>query len=311
MRPLDTIVFQTPTVRVGAFRCPVSDARFSNTGPIEQPIVVFPRSAVWIRHAGSRAFVADPGIVTIYNRGQEYTRAPLARDGDRSDWFAVAPEMALSLAAELDPAAAERPDRPYREEWTPSDSEIYLRQRSLFRRFERGEVDILEGEESVLGLVAEVIRRSAGPARTVRPSRPTAEAHRDLAQRARAELARDPAASTDLTTLAQRLVVSPFHLCRVFRAMNGTSLHDYRIELRLRLALERLADRSTDLSRLAFELGFSSHSHFTQTFKARLGVTPSALRLELQLGRKCRKVGRVGKRQGRPADYSDFPTLPT
>ena len=281
MQPLNTIVFQTPTVRVGAFRCPVGDARFQNTGPIDEPIVVFPRSAVWIRHAGSRAFVADPGIVTIYNRGQEYTRAPLARDGDRSDWFAVAPEMALALACELDPAAADRPDRPYRAEWTPSDSEIYLRQRWLFRRFERGGVDILEGEESVLGLVAEVIRRSAGPSRTVRPSRPTAEAHRDLAQRARAELARDPTASTDLTTLARRLEVSPFHLCRVFRATNGTSLHDYRIELRLRLALERLADRLTDLSRLAFELGFSSHSHFTQTFKARLGVTPSALRLQL------------------------------
>jgi AraC-like DNA-binding protein len=281
MRPLDTIVFQAPTVRVGAFRCPVTDARFANTGPIERPIVVFPRSAVWIRHAGSRAFVADPGIVTIYNRGQEYTRAALARDGDRSDWFAVAPEVALSLAAELDPAAADRPDRPWRAEWTRSDSDIYLRQRWLFRRFERGEVDTLEGEESVLGLVAEVIRRSARRSRTVRPSRRTAEAHRDLAQRARAELARDPAAATDLTSLARCLEVSPFHLCRVFRAVNGTSLHDYRIELRLRLALERLADRSTDLSRLAFELGFSSHSHFTQTFKARLGMTPSSLRPEL------------------------------
>ena len=278
MTSIDRLVFETPTVRVGAFRCPVGHNRFGNTGPTEGHIVVFPRSSVWIRHAGSRAFVADPGIVTIYNKGQEYTRAALSREGDRSDWFGVTPEIALGLAGQFNPRAADHPDRPYRMEWLISDADLYLRQRVLFRRMEQGLVEPLEGEEAVLGLIAEVMRRAGGAARPERGARLTTEAHRDLAQRARAELARDPAARTDLATLAKALGASPFHLCRVFRGTHGTTLHDYRIELRLRLALERVADPSTDLSRLAFELGFSSHSHFTHSFRSRMGKPPSRLR---------------------------------
>ena len=277
MPPLDTIVFETPAVRVGAFRCPVDHQRFRNTGPTESHLVVFPRTSVWIRHAGSRAFVADPGIVTIYNKGQEYSRTALSREGDRSDWFGVAPEIAAAIAEQFDPGAADHPERPYRMEWSISDSDQYLRQRVLFRRMEHGQVEPLEGEEAVIGLVGEVMRQAAGATQPVRGRRAT-EVHLDLAQRARAELARDPAARTDLTTLAKALAVSPFHLCRVFRAIHGTTLHDYRIELRLRLALERVADPATDLSRLAFELGFSSHSHFTHSFRMRMGKPPSLLR---------------------------------
>jgi AraC-like DNA-binding protein len=142
---------------------------------------------------------------------------------------------------------------------------------------ERGQLEPLEGEEAVLGLVSEVMRRGSGVVLPLPGGRRATEAHLDLAQRARAELARSPAAPTDLSTLARALGVSPYHLCRVFRATHGTTLHEYRIDLRLRLALERLADRRTDLSRLAFELGFSSHSHFTHAFRTRMGKPPSRL----------------------------------
>src|SRR5215831_18127888 len=44
--PLDTIVFQSPTVTIGAFRCPPSHPRFHDSGPIQNDIFVFPRRAV-------------------------------------------------------------------------------------------------------------------------------------------------------------------------------------------------------------------------------------------------------------------------
>ena len=75
MNQLDRIVFATPTVRVGAFRCPVDDPRFRDSGPIQGNLIVFPRRGVWIRQAGSRPLVADPRVVTIYNRGRQYDRA--------------------------------------------------------------------------------------------------------------------------------------------------------------------------------------------------------------------------------------------
>jgi AraC-like DNA-binding protein len=56
------------------------------------------------------------------------------------------------------------------------------------------------------------------------------------------------------------------------------------LRLRLALALERLAGDATDateattLSRLALDLGFASHSHFTFTFRRVLGASPSDFR---------------------------------
>jgi AraC-like DNA-binding protein len=55
-------------------------------------------------------------------------------------------------------------------------------------------------------------------------------------------------------------------------------LHGDRNELRLRCALERLERDDCDLTRLALDLGYSSHSHFTSSFRVLFGVPPSAIR---------------------------------
>lgn len=60
--------------------------------------------------------------------------------------------------------------------------------------------------------------------------------------------------------------------------MRGTTIHDYLRRQRLRAALEPLAETSTDLARLALDLGFSSHSHFTGAFRREFGRTPSPAR---------------------------------
>ena len=52
-------------------------------------------------------------------------------------------------------------------------------------------------------------------------------------------------------------------------------IHRYLTQLRLRSSLERLADGANDLTALALELGFSSHSHFTDAFRREFGHAPS------------------------------------
>ena len=71
---------------------------------------------------------------------------------------------------------------------------------------------------------------------------------------------------------------SPFHLARVFRRESGLTIHAYVHQLRLRTALERVMDRE-DLSRVAVDLGYATHSHFTASFRRSFGVPPSSLRL--------------------------------
>jgi hypothetical protein len=45
---------------------------------------------VVIQHRDGQPFIADPTVVTLYNRQQTYERRALSPDGDRCDWFAIA-----------------------------------------------------------------------------------------------------------------------------------------------------------------------------------------------------------------------------
>ena len=81
-----------------------------------------------------------------------------------------------------------------------------------------------------------------------------------------------------LEELGREVNVSPFHLARSFRRHTGYTLHEYRVHLRLRAALERLAAGDEDLAVIARAVGFSSHSHLTATFRRAFGVPPSCVR---------------------------------
>jgi AraC-like DNA-binding protein len=278
MNALDTIVFETPIVRAARFRCATTDRRFRDSGPAENCAVVFPRTAVWLRYADAPAFVADPSLATIYNPGQEYTREVISAEGDSCEWFGVTPEIALEIAASFDAASYDRVERPFAPRAAPVDRALYLAQRALFTRLENRTVDRFEAEEAIVSLVTAVIARGYTDAKQ---SRKSDDARRDLVERAKASLSRSLTDHRGLNELASELGVSPFHLCRVFREHTGSTLHEFKTDLRLRYALGRLTERSADLSRVAYECGFSSHSHFTASMRSKFGHTPSALRNDL------------------------------
>src|SRR5262249_8448986 len=106
----------------------------------------------------------------------------------------------------------------------------------------------------------------------------TQRCHRDAAEAAKEVLSSAYTRRLTLNEVAERVHLSPFHLCRVFRRCTGFTLHQYLTQLRLRNSLEMLLDRPADLSSLALRLGFSSHSHFTSTFQRAFGVSPNNIR---------------------------------
>ena len=226
--------------------------------------------------------VADSRVVTIYNRGQEFERDPICPDGDRCDWFAVAPAHAVAIAREHDASVGDDANAVFRFGAAMSDPALYLRQRRLFLRLERGTIDPFEAEEEVLNVVGAVIARAAATmGRTDHSDWQWTAARRTLVEGAREAISRTLAHPTDVFALARQLQTSPYHLCRVFREGTGLTLHAYRLDLRLRTALECLSDTRADLSPLALTLGFSSHSHFSAIFRARFGMTPSDCRRAL------------------------------
>jgi AraC-like DNA-binding protein len=274
---MDRVVFSTECVTIGAFRCPPGDPSFRNSGPIRDDCFVFPRTAVVIQHDDARAFVADPTIITLYNRRQHYERRVVSADGDRCDWFAVSPGLLRGALLDRDPAAADD-DKPIRFRFARADAATYLAQRRLFLdACEPAGAEPLALEERVVALLDDVLALAYDERAGQRTGKGLPRAS-DLADAAKRWVAPRFSQRLTLTAIAGALGCSAFHLCRSFRRATGLTLHAYRDDVRLRLALERLEQGEGDLTRLALDLGYSSHSHFTAAFRQSFGIPPSAAR---------------------------------
>ena len=125
-------------------------------------------------------------------------------------------------------------------------------------------------EEEALSLLATVCQDEPNPKVNKAQQKVVDETRQYLAWHFRQEL--------DLSTVATAVGSSPFHLSRIFRKATGRSITEYRTALRVRFAIDRLAEGDDDLSRLAVEAGFYDHAHMTNTFRRRLGSPPSHLR---------------------------------
>ena len=269
---VNEIVFAGEILKIGRWRLPAGHPRYVDSGPTTSYLFVFPRTSGWIQHAGGRAFVVDPNVVTFYNRHQEYTRRSISPQGDHSDYYAIQPDVLRQVVKVWDPAAAENTERIIRWSHGPSDALTYWSQRMVYLHARHGSPDALFVEETMLAVLRRLMELAYG-----QPAGST-ERRADLVEHAREVIAAHFTSPLTLTALARATGASVFHLCHVFRERTGVTIHAYRNELRLRTALERAADPSMDLSALALDLGFSTHSHFTSAFKRLYGATPSDLR---------------------------------
>jgi AraC-like DNA-binding protein len=85
------------------------------------------------------------------------------------------------------------------------------------------------------------------------------------------------AEALSLDDVARACAVSAFHAARVFRAVTGRSIHQQLVRVRIHHALYELSAGAGALTAVARRAGFSSHSHFTSTFRRVLGVAPSEI----------------------------------
>lgn len=275
-------LFAGATLTLARFRCPPDDERWFLENWIgERAHIVFPHVPVAIRHRGGMALVADPTQVILYRAGQHYERRRLSPEGDRSTFITIEPEAGPCLAEAIASTNV------------TIDASDVLRMRLIAELCRRPDVDPLEIEEESAVLVDRVLcrvrdlgLRNSDPRRPAhRPRRTTVRAvHRAVVDVQR-YLAANSAATGSLAEIGAAVGVSPFHLARLFRARTGLSLHGYRDQLRLRTALDRLADDDADLATIAVELGFASHSHFDGRFKRTFRQSPSEVRALLRTGR--------------------------
>ena len=270
----EQLLCETPRIRVGVFEARIEDPHFRESGAPGEYLLVFPLTSVRLELESMRPFVADRNVVTFYNPDQVYRRSVASRHGDRAHWFGLEPEAVeqiLGASGSRPPAAA---GRLFPFAVGPCDTRSYELQLGLIKDLASPTPPAAsEVEERVLEICRRVARWACGAGG--RHSASPRLGRCDWVEAAREYLAVHYAESSSVHDVAGAVGCSPYHLCRRFRRETGLTMHAYRECLRLRRALIELDDRRGDLTGLALELGYSSHSHFTVAFRRMFGLTPS------------------------------------
>ena len=81
-----------------------------------------------------------------------------------------------------------------------------------------------------------------------------------------------------LESLAQTAGVHHVHLAREFHRRLGCTVGHYIRQRRVEFACRRLTGSGAPLAEIAFEAGFADQSHFTNTFRQLVGMTPGVFR---------------------------------
>ena len=240
------------------------------SSPDDTDALVLMRRGAYRRLADGIESVVDPNSGCFRQRGGEVSVANFTGAPEEFTVIEVQPYLLGSLLA--DPAL---PAGPF--VVTPA---IDLCHRMLLRDVSGGVDDGVE--EDVLRLVGAVVGQCRPD--VVRGMRPTTEpSWRSLVGDA-IEVLHDTAGAISVQELARRVGASPFHLSRVFRAITGSTISQYRLRLRVRAVLDRLGNGEEDLAALANAAGFADHSHMTRAIVAQLGEPPSVLRRRLRDG---------------------------
>jgi AraC family transcriptional regulator len=232
--------------------------------------VCFPYRGVFVWHVGNDDIVGDPNQVVFVRGGESYRISGPVSGGYAE--LIVAPHInVLSEIARVN--RNELFDHPLfrRRYWRASPSLQSFRVCFLHWASGTPDIDCLEAEESVVALLRAALH-IGGP--RVVPCGPTTAR---LVRRTKEFLEAELSNRILLTDVGRAVGASPAYLTDVFRRVEGTSLHQYLTQLRLARALLEVP-HTDDLTMLALETGFSSHSHFSAAFRRAFGCTPSQFR---------------------------------
>jgi AraC-like DNA-binding protein len=262
-------LLDTPTVSVDDVCCLGSRRDESGEEHTATTQLVFPYRGVYVRHLGQDQAVAEANQVLFFNADEEYRVSHPVPGGDSSLTLVVAEPLVREIAARsilrAGPRLAFRPHR------LRIDARTQVMVALLRHSLREKSVEPLEAESLALTL----LQRALGP-RTTHAAGASIGRQR-LVDRIKLVLSSDLARRWTLAEIAAEVRGSPVYLTQVFQQVEGLPLYRYQLRLRLSRALDLLAQYD-DLTALGLDLGFSSHSHFSASFRQMYGRSPSEFR---------------------------------
>jgi len=274
LAPVETLLFQSDLIKVGSFVCAADHPCFPVSESLDNDVFVMPKMPLWLRRDDDEYRFVEPGSIVMHRAGQTLLRRRSANHGERTYWFGIHPEQfsdalcRYSLPAnDMGGALIVEPKFRYR---------LAL----LIKQLEAGGAERIAVEEEVFGLFFEICRKRAERRHSLRAAKTeTALRQRRLVDRARAVLDANLSDNVSLESVADAVGTSLYHLCRVFRDRTGLTMHAYRTRQRLWYVVDQLVTGdASNLSKLAVDQGFSSHSHLNRIFQKQMGLPPSSIR---------------------------------
>lgn len=237
------------------------------------------RAGAFEKRQGRRSLLADPGVAVFYNPQEDYEiRHPIGHANAGTTLRLEASALEAIRVAGGGP----RVTGDFRRASAASPASLLLAMHRLSARLaalDTRAAEPLAVEEDVLAVVAEAVGLDA-EGHDQRPPPAAAERRARIVREFLNESFTRPIRLADVAAAAG---CSVWHAARQFRQATGSTIHAYLLQIRLRHALEELRQHAEDLTRLALDLGFSSHSHFTAAFHAEFGLTPREARRALSV----------------------------
>ena len=214
--------------------------------------------------------IADSSRVLFLNKDQVWRMSHPVAGGDSSLSIGLTPEILVELVpgellASGDVAALNRSA-------LRIDTQTQAMAAGVRYRLDRGAIGgVLEAETVTMALIRAAVHGHAPDDRRI-----TARS-RKLVDAAKLVVGGDLGRRWTLSDVAAEVGVSPVYLTQICQRVEGIPMYRYQLQLRLAQALQRLGEYD-DVTDLAIDLGFSSHSHFSAAFKQTYGQTPSEFR---------------------------------
>lgn len=272
-------LFSGPGLHLGRSTCRHQDPLSrSERRPIAFQLV-FPRAGCFVRHVGRRELVGEPGQVFLFSPHETYVVSH--PDGnDDCTWISLSESLLREALSAHAPELALRSELTFPRPCRPVDTTTFMRVGIIERLARNGAAnDPAAVQETILQVLDPVFANAACECDGVMNA--TRRAHQEITEAVVKLLTLNYREPIDLHRVASAVHCSPFHLCRLFRAQTGQTLHRYLVQLRLRMAFDDALDPRQSLAELALRVGFSSHSHFTTAFSQEFGVAPSVLRRDV------------------------------
>jgi AraC-like DNA-binding protein len=262
--PQNSILAGGEAARLGVSSCgPLEPGRVDEETEVSFSLV-FPLSGVFRVDDGTDRLSATPAKVLFFSRGRSLLISHPVGGHDMSLFISVSSELAGPF---LDDRGSARRAAAA----TRAETDLELRSMMSAARF--GQLTPLDIESFAVETF-HLLANTNGPERV-------APGQQRLVDETEEYLCAHLRSDCDLPTIARAVGASPHHLSRMFKMITGESLSRRRMRLRLNEAMRQIDEGADDLSRVAVDSGFYDHSHLSNSFRAHLGLSPTATRSRL------------------------------